>query len=223
MGADRNAAGTKTLSSPAGRRREREREKRYQTILDSAEKLFAREGYSKAGMEQIADAAELSVGAVYFYFKNKEDLLVHLLDQIGYKLRAFLGDEFENKGATFDGFRYAGYKFFEEFCPQHPAKVAIIFRESVGKGPVVEERRREIFDRLTDDVRKALIRSCENAGHSFKSEFSAEVIAVSVMGIYERVAYKYLLWQESLDDLRIIGRDAVDFIVGGVENLFSEE
>ncbi len=212
----------KTLSSPAGRRRKREREKRYQSILDAAEILFAREGYQKAGMEQIADAAELSVGALYFYFKNKEDLLVHLLDQIGYKLREFLGTEFEKKGATFEGFRYAGYRFFEEFCPRHPAKVAIIFRESVGKGPAVEERRRDLFEKLTADVQQALARSCEQAGQSFKSGFSAEVIAVSVMGIYERVAYKYLLWQENLDDLRTIGRDAVDFIVGGIGTLFSE-
>ncbi len=221
MSASRNKNGAKTLSSPT-RRREREKEKRYQSILDAAEALFAQAGFTKASMEQIADSAELSVGAVYFYFKNKEDLLVHLLNQIGYKLRTFLGAEFEEKGATFEGFRYAGYKFFEEFCPNNPAKVAIIFRESVGKGPAVEERRREIFEKLTADVQQALNRSCEHAGHSFKSGYSAEVIAVSVMGIYERVAYKYLLWQESPDDLKVIGRDAIDFIVGGVKNLFSE-
>jgi AcrR family transcriptional regulator len=222
MGASRNGGRAKATASPAGRRREREREKRYQSILDAAETLFAREGYAKAGMEQIADMAELSVGSLYFYFKNKEDLLAHLLGQIGYKLRKFLGTEFEKKGATLEGFRYAGYRFFEEFCPQHPGQVAILFRESVGKGSAVEERRRDIFDRMTADVRQALTRSCGHAGHTFKSGFSAEVIALSVMGIYERVAYKYLLCQENPDDLKVIGRDAVDFIVGGIENLFSE-
>ncbi len=209
------------LSKPA-QRREREREKRYQSILDAAETLFAKEGFPKASMERIADSAEVSVGAVYFYFKNKEDLLVHLLDQIGYKLRKFLGTEFEKTGESFEGFRNAGYRFFDEFCPKYPQKVAIIFRESVGKGQAVEDRRREIFDKMTGDVLQALNRVCDNLGHSFKSGYAAEVIAVSVMGIYERVAYKYLFWQESPDDLRTIGRDAVDFIIGGVQNLFRE-
>ncbi|MBS3732771.1 MAG: hypothetical protein KGY42_07665, partial [Desulfobacterales bacterium] len=51
---------------------------------------------------------------------------------------------------------------------------------------------------------------------------SAEVIAVSIMGIYERVAYQYLLWQNKTEDLKDIGRDAVAFIVGGVNNLFED-
>jgi AcrR family transcriptional regulator len=221
MGATKKAEKAKAMSKPA-KRREREREKRYQSILDAAEALFAKEGFQKASMEKIADSAEVSVGAVYFYFKNKEDLLVHLLDQVGYKLRSFLGAEFEKIGESFDGFRHAGYMFFEDFCLRYPEKVAIIFRESVGKGPAVEERRREIFEKMTGDVLHALRRACDNAGHSFKSGFAAEVIAVSVMGIYERVAYKYLLWQESPNDLKTIGRDAVDFIVGGVHNLFGE-
>ena len=33
-------------------------------------------------MEKIADAAEVSVGAVYFYFKNKEDLLIQTLEEV---------------------------------------------------------------------------------------------------------------------------------------------
>jgi hypothetical protein len=42
------------------------------------------------------------------------------------------------------------------------------------------------------------------------------------MGIYERVAYEYILWQEKAEDLTHIGRDAVAFITGGIDNLFEE-
>jgi len=172
-------------------------------------------------MEKIADAAEVSVGAVYFYFKNKEDLLIQTLEEIGFRLRKVLGSEFKKTGESLDGFKKAGQMFFEEFCTDYPEKVAIIFRESVGKSQVVEERRREIFDKLTGDVLNALMRVSENQGHSFKSGFSAEVMAVSIMGIYERVAYKYLFWRESAEDMKTIGRDAVDFIIGGINNMFN--
>jgi AcrR family transcriptional regulator len=210
----------KKLSKPA-LRRQREREQRYQTILRSAETLFAKEGYHKTSMEKIADTAEVSVGAVYFYFKNKEDLLVQLLDEIGFKLRTLLGTEFKKTGLSLNGFKRAGDIFFEEFCVKYPEKLAIIFRESVGQSAVVEERRREIFDKLTGDVLGALQSVSANLGHSFKTEFSAEVIAVSIMGIYERVAYKYLFWPDGSKCIKVIGRDAVDFIIGGINNLFN--
>jgi len=202
-------------------RRQREREQRYQTILNAAESLFASEGYHKTSMERIADAAEVSVGAVYFYFKNKEDLLLHLLDEIGYRLRTILGAEFIKHGASMEAFERAGTNFFEAFCIRYPEKVAIVFRESVGQSPLVEERRKLIFNKLISDVRSALSSVSENMGSDFKSGFSAEVIAVSILGIYERVAYQYLFWQDQSSDLEVIGKDAVAFIVGGINNLFS--
>ena len=203
-------------------RRQRERKKRVETILRAAETLFAKEGFHKASMEQIADAAEVSVGAVYFYFKNKEDLLIRMMDEIGYLLRSILGREFKAHGGTLEGFKKAGHAFFEDFCANYPAQAAILFRESVGKSDMVEQRRKAIFDKCTNDVLKALNTVSRNQAAAFKGRFSAEVIAVSIMGIYERVAYHYLLWQDRAEDLTDIGRDAVAFIAGGVNNLFEE-
>lgn len=220
--AERKAGSGKENLSRSALRRRREREQRYQTILRAAETLFAREGFHKASMEQIADAAEVSVGAVYFYFRNKEDLLIQMMDEIGYLMRSILGNEFKAHGATMEGFKRAGYAFFENFCINHPDRAAILFRESVGKSALVEKHRKALFDKCTGDVLRALNTVCENQGVMFKGRFSAEVIAVSVMGIYERVAYQYLLWHNKAEDLKDIGRDAVDFIVGGVNNLFEK-
>jgi AcrR family transcriptional regulator len=208
----------KTLSRSA-LRRQREREYRYQTILKAAEQLFARDGYHKTSMEKIADAAEVSVGTVYFYFKNKEDLLIRLIDEIGYQLRNLLGNEFKAADGTMEGFKRAGHIFFQKFCPKHPEKVSIFFRESAGQSPYVEERRKKIFDKLIGDVKEALSRLCQKQGGGYQSDISAEVMAVSIMGMYERIAYHYLIWQGRTEDLKAIGKDAVDFIVGGINNL----
>jgi AcrR family transcriptional regulator len=212
----------KTAKKTASRselRRQREREQRYQTILAAAEKLFAQKGYHQAGMEEIADLSEVSVGTVYFYFKNNEDLIVHMLEKIGYQLRDLLGTEFRNADGTIEGFKRAGIVFFEEFCSKHPEKVAIFFRESAGQSEHLEKRRKAIFDKLIGDVQQALIRVRDNLGVSYQSEFSAEVMAVSIMGMYERIAYQYLIWGNRSKDLKVLGQDAVDFIVGGIRNL----
>lgn len=205
--------------SKSALRRQREREQRFQTILNAAQTLFATEGYHKAGMERIADDAEVSVGTVYFYFKNKEDLLIQLLSQIGFDLRNQLGEAFKATDISLAGIREAGRIFFEEFCPHHPESIAIFFRESVGQSSAAEKRRKKIFEKMIDDVRQALIRVGENQGLAFQSELSAEVMATSIMGMFERLAYQYLIWQDRSGDLKTIGKDAMDFIIGGIETL----
>lgn len=205
--------------SKSALRRQREREQRLETILGAAQTLFATEGYHKASMEKIADTAEVSVGTLYFYFKNKEDLLVNLIGQIGFDLRNMLGSAFTRTDISLAGIREAGRIFFDEFCPNHPESLAIIFRESVGQSETVEVHRKKIFDKLIDDVCRALIRVCENQGARFQSDFSAEVMATSIMGMFERIAYQYLIWQDRSKDLKTIGQDAIDFIVGGIERL----
>jgi AcrR family transcriptional regulator len=205
--------------SKSALRRQREREQRLETILGAARKLFAREGYHKASMEKLADTAEVSVGTLYFYFKNKEDLLVKLLSQIGFDLRNMLGSAFNNTDISLAGIREAGRIFFEEFCPHHPESIAIFFRESVGQSELVEIHRKKIFDKLIDDVRQALERVCENQGTRYQSDLSAEVMATSIMGMFERIAYQYLIWQDRSSDLETIGQDAMDFIIGGIERL----
>ncbi len=217
--AKQSQSSDKQLSKSA-LRRQREREKRYQTIFKAAEKLFAKQGYHKTSMEQVADRAEVSVGTVYFYFKNKEDLLVHLIGDIGYQLRNLLGMEFTKSDGSIDGLSRAGIVFFDEFCTQYPERLAIFFRESAGQSEAVEIHRKKIFNKLIEDVEAALVRLQEKSGAQFQSSLSAEIMAVSIMGMYERIAYHYLIWQDDRsEDINIIGRDAVAFITGGVKNL----
>ena len=44
--------------------------------------VFSERGYAGASIELIARAAQLSVGAIYLYFRSKEDLYVSLIEDI---------------------------------------------------------------------------------------------------------------------------------------------
>lgn len=55
-------------------RREREKQKRRQEIIDAAEKVFFAKGYDKVTMDEIANKAEVNKALLYYYFKNKETL-----------------------------------------------------------------------------------------------------------------------------------------------------
>ena len=53
-----------------------------QRILNAAVKVFARKGYFAAKVSEIAHKADVADGTIYLYFKNKEDILVSLFDEV---------------------------------------------------------------------------------------------------------------------------------------------
>lgn len=50
-------------------------------ILDASARIFAIDGYDAASIAQICEEAQISNGALYKYFKNKEDLFFTVLDR----------------------------------------------------------------------------------------------------------------------------------------------
>ncbi len=201
-------------------RRLREKENRYNTILKAAEELFARKGFNQTSIEEVADLAEVSTGAVYFYFKNKDDLLIKLMHEIGHFLRKLLGEEFEKTDLTLNGFNNIPYAFLKNFCKRHPEKLTIFFRESVGQSLEVEEQRKQLFIKLTLDIKDAIKKISKEQGKSFISDFSPELIAVCIVGIYERIACHYFLWQNSSKNIKGIADETASFMLGGINNLF---
>lgn len=60
-------------------RRERERIRQRQEILETALKLFSEKGYHHVSMHEIASTAEFAIGTLYKFFSNKEDLYKALI------------------------------------------------------------------------------------------------------------------------------------------------
>ncbi len=51
-------------------------------ILDAALRVFARRGFYKARMDDIAEEAHLSKGTLYWYFRGKDAILQALVDKV---------------------------------------------------------------------------------------------------------------------------------------------
>ena len=62
-------------------RRESERRKRIELILDGAEKLFLEKGFAAATMNDIGGAAEFGRATLYHYFPSKEAIYVAILER----------------------------------------------------------------------------------------------------------------------------------------------
>jgi AcrR family transcriptional regulator len=56
------------------------KERTRQRLLEEAQRLFRERGYAATSLEQIAEAAEVTKGAIYGHFASKEDLLLSALE-----------------------------------------------------------------------------------------------------------------------------------------------
>ena len=63
------------------RRTKEDAEKTRQAILASAIDIFCEKGYSKTTFDEIAKRIDLTKGAVYWYFRNKPDIVAALINE----------------------------------------------------------------------------------------------------------------------------------------------
>ena len=135
---------------------ERYRAEVRRTILDAAREAFARRGYESVSMRSLAEAVSLSHGAIYGYFKDKDEIFEALVresfDQLAAALRSLPG----RRGDPVRFLKRAGRKY-AEFGLQNPSayEFAFILRRPGGtqKPQLAYEYLRAAVQRCIDEKR----------------------------------------------------------------------
>jgi AcrR family transcriptional regulator len=149
-------------------------------LLNAAEQVFARVGYEKAQVEEIAEAAGFSKGALYAHFKSKEELFLGLYEAKTASSLAKLRHALDN-ASTRDGKIDAFRSFYVNLSKEKDwALITLEVKLFVRRHPEVRERLREIDERAGDSIDGALIRlfgnSARAAGEALGGIFSVLVL-----------------------------------------------
>jgi len=75
-------------------------ENRQALIIEAAAELFARYGYERTSMDDIARHLNIGKGSIYLDFRTKEDILMVLNERHAEKLLASMIEKMENCGAA---------------------------------------------------------------------------------------------------------------------------
>jgi len=94
-------------------RKQREKERRCNDILDAAEKVFFSKGMEEATMEDVAEKAELSKGTLYLYFKNKQELYLGITKRGLEILTEMFHDAMAQSGKGIEKIKAVGRAYFE--------------------------------------------------------------------------------------------------------------
>lgn len=93
-------------------RKQREKQERKEVIKKAAKELFLTKGFEATSMRNIAQLAEYSVGTIYLYFKDKNDLLLTLHnDAFGNMMNELLSNE--PKETAFENLEALGYNYIK--------------------------------------------------------------------------------------------------------------
>ena len=74
------------MDKNVNRAAEKAKEKR-KNVLEAARKRFLHYGYKKTTLDEIALDAGISKASIYMYFKNKENILIELIDFEAYNMQ----------------------------------------------------------------------------------------------------------------------------------------
>ena len=95
------------------KRKEAERQQRIDTILDAARKLFLSKGYLGTSIRDIARESQLSTGAFYFYFADKDEIYGMICEEAGRVLIDHLGKVHEEGADPIEKLRRMAWSYVD--------------------------------------------------------------------------------------------------------------
>jgi TetR/AcrR family transcriptional regulator, repressor for uid operon len=127
-----------------------QQDERRTRILDAAELVFARKGFAGATMQEICREAGISPGALYLYFRSKEDLIAGIADRD----RRMVMDDFE-KAAKAENVLEALSQIGEYYLIERPAHQTQLFIE-IGAEATRNPRVAAIFQSVDQAIRRTM-------------------------------------------------------------------
>ena len=138
--------------SPRLSRLQRQEQTRSQ-LLEAALRVFLRRGFHGASLDEIADEAGYTTGAVYSNFKGKDDLFLAVLDAEAQRRFPLHTELMLRAGSLEEGLR-ASAREMTQYAREHPGwtGVYVEFWTHASRRPELRRRVAEQHERLLDTV-----------------------------------------------------------------------
>jgi AcrR family transcriptional regulator len=169
---------------------------RRESILAAAKSVFAERGFHATTIGDIAKAAGLSYGSVYWYYESKEALFHALMENEEAALRHHIGAALAAEGpeqpeAMLRRAVQATFEFFES----DRATVKLLFRDSFALGSGFEKHLFGIYERFIAQI-EAMIVAGQRQGVVIDAP--PRMAAFSVAALIGQVAHRRLTTDDGL-------------------------
>ena len=188
-----------------------EAERRAQ-IMRAARALFVERGFPNTRMEDVAKRAQLSKGAIYFYFGSKAELFNALVDAEHQQTIRFLEEASSDPRSAAEKLIDVGVKYLDYFAGlKSPPRFFMIMGEVALRDEGVRSRVTEIHNRFVDAVAE-LLQEGIDSGHFRPLDPTA--VALMLKAFIDGLAGQAAVGMRP--DVRRLSTDGVRLIMNGL-------
>jgi AcrR family transcriptional regulator len=183
-------------------------------VLDAADVVFTDQGFHAARLEDVAELAGYTRGAVYSNFKNKNDLALAIIERRTGEASRVLDAVSTGSGDPRERAHAAGTRFSELFNDQRPW--GPLFLELVthaSRHPELARRLTELYRELAASIAKVLRTAGVPQG---PGQPSADRLALIMLAATDGAAVERMIDPERADAQ--LGGEMLGLIVAGVQS-----
>ena len=196
-------------------RRKREHEQHIKYILDTAESIFAEQGFFRTTMRQIALKAEFALGTIYSYFGSKKQLYGKVIETKVNELVAFVTGEMAvapSVQGQVEKFIHAKMIFLHKNLPFLRLYLAEVDVPRLDINHILPKKVREKYDSMLCDLTGVIRRGIQEG--LFKP-MDARVIVKAIDGLTNALALSWLGSAEAHLSLEADMRDVTELFLHG--------
>lgn len=127
------------------------REDSIRRLAEAAVRLIVAKGYHASTLQEIADGAGLTKGAIFFYFDSKENLLLHLLDLAEKEMVDTLIDHLDTHNGSAAEKIASFFRFTSQQGISRPYELLCLIKMSIegrNSTELADERIHQIYERI---------------------------------------------------------------------------
>ena len=170
---------------------------RTQEVLEAATAVFAKLGFHKARMDDIAEEAGVSKGVLYFYFKSKDAIIEALLKQI-FSRSLNMHEMFQKEGSIRDHLLELTDTFGREVqMMKLLLPVAFEFYSLAGRNKTVNEFVGNYYREMINELGKLIERGI--ATGELQSGLDTTETARTIISLFEGMTLLWILEKGKFD------------------------
>ena len=170
----------------------RDGQKTFDQIIDTAKKLFSKNGYLATSINEIIEKSGIATGTFYIYFDDKFALYSYILAKYRKLIRKTISEAIKDAHTRYDKERL-GLRAFLKFAWEDPLAYRIIWESMF----VDQKLFKEYYQTFSTDYQRQLKRSVD--GNEVKDDIDLETLSYILMGISNFVGLQ-VLFRDTLTD-----------------------
>jgi len=167
-------------------------QKTFDQIIDTAKKLFSKNGYLATSVNEIIEKSGIATGTFYIYFDDKFALYSYILAKYRKLIRKTISEAIKDAHTRYDKERL-GLRAFLKFAWEDPLAYRIIWESMF----VDQKLFKEYYQTFSVDYQGQLKRSVDS--HEVNDNIDLETLSYILMGISNFVGLQ-VLFRDTLTD-----------------------